>query len=677
MANWAIAIGINNYSNQRHLEYAKCDAEAMRNWFEQEAGFDKVFLFTEDSSNIPTNPPISTQPTYGHLRRFLRAQFEKPLLKAGDNLWLFFAGHGRRYADKDYLMLSDSDPGDIEHTAISVDYVTERLRRCGADNVVLLLDACRDEGSRSGLGIGIQEHQGVITFYSCSANQKAWEIKDLRQGSFTSALLEGLRIQGVGNCATVERLDQYLRIRVPVINQQHRLDLQNPYAVAEPATKLHLILLPKQATLQDVATLREDALDAELEEKLELAEQLWTRVLAVSPADSKALKALKRIWGTPKPQTSSSPTPATESLGARAQLAAPSQSEPAPSVRKNFTEDSPSTVCNYLDEMGLKTGNYKDSLGNDQYTCLSPYQSLGEATLGLANNIAYYVTGTQNEAEQLKIVLNINNREQASTDHETLVKYGDILLKKAVGMSLPDAVKNNLQEGIAGRWQLIGNVDVEVIREDWLTGKGYEIKLIIRSQDTTDLSPEPNEVDLRPKKGVDYNHLHDLLAAGKWKEADQETSRVMLTAAGREKEGWIGVEDIDKIPCEDLRTIDQLWVKYSNNRFGFSVQKRIYQSLSGIRINYEQHYNPDTWTAFANCVGWRKRTGGIFGSIGWGREQWVDIKDIYTFDKVNEAPAGYLPVCGWGGSRDDGSIGRWWFHQEYFSLAQRLAECNL
>jgi uncharacterized caspase-like protein len=144
--NWAIAIGINQYDNLRSLKYAKRDAEAMKTWCEQEAGFDPqgLFLFTEDSPPIPTNPPILTQPTYGRLKRFLQKQFETPLLQPGDNLWFFFAGHGRRYQDKDYLMLPDSDPGNVGETAVSVDYVTERLRRSGADNVVLFLDACRD-----------------------------------------------------------------------------------------------------------------------------------------------------------------------------------------------------------------------------------------------------------------------------------------------------------------------------------------------------------------------------------------------------------------------------------------------------------------------------------------------------------------------------------------------------
>ena len=81
--------------------------------------------------------------------------------------------------------------------------------------------------------------------------------------------------------------------------------------------------------------------------------------------------------------------------------------------------------------------------------------------------------------------------------------------------------------------------------------------------------------------GMDYINLRNLLASKKWPEADEETARVMLKVAGREKERYLDTESIEKFPCEDLGTIDQLWVKYSNGRFGFSVQKRIYQSLGG------------------------------------------------------------------------------------------------
>ncbi len=175
--NWAIVIGINNYDNLQPLKYAQRDAEEMKDWFEQSAKFDRVLLFTEDSPNIPTNPPISTKPTYGRLRRFFRVSFEEPLLSAGDNLWFFFAGHGRRYANRDYIMLSDSDPGDVENSALSVSWITQRLRRWGADNVVMFLDACRDMGARDGIGIGTEIQPGVIKFYACRTNQQSYEIE--------------------------------------------------------------------------------------------------------------------------------------------------------------------------------------------------------------------------------------------------------------------------------------------------------------------------------------------------------------------------------------------------------------------------------------------------------------------------------------------------------------------
>ena len=200
-----------------------------------------------------------------------------------------------RHADKDYLMLADSDPGDIEHTAISVEYITERLRRSRADNVVLLLDACREESSRSGLGIGEEKHQGVITFYSCAAKEKSWEIAELQHGSFTHTLLAGLRLHGEANCATVERLDRYLNSYVPQLNSRYQKPRQNPYLKAEPPYKMYYILLEQSATLKDVESLKLQASLSENAGNFELAEQIWIRVLGVSRADLDAISAIQRI----------------------------------------------------------------------------------------------------------------------------------------------------------------------------------------------------------------------------------------------------------------------------------------------------------------------------------------------------------------------------------------------
>jgi len=106
---------------------------------------------------------------------------------------------------------------------------------------------------------------------------------------------------------------------------------------------------------------------------------------------------------------------------------------------------------------------------------------------------------------------------------------------------------------------------------------------------------------------VNYTNLRDLLAAGKWKEADVETTRAMLQAAKREEEGWFRYEDIENFSCEDLGIIDRLWLSASQGKFGFSVQKEIYESLGGTR-----EYNREVWNKFGDRVGWRKGGSWVF-----------------------------------------------------------------
>ncbi|MFK8042676.1 SUMF1/EgtB/PvdO family nonheme iron enzyme [Congregibacter sp.] len=323
--NWAICVGINGYYNLKPLKYAQRDAEAMRG-FCQDARFETVYFFGEGAAPIQQDygPPLRAEPTFGNLDRFLDVRFREPFLEAGDNLWFFFAGHGRRYANRDYLMPIDGNPGKVERTGLAIADIADRLRDCGADNIILMLDACRGDDDRDGgEGIGVEQQQGVITLFSCSPSEMSYEIDELQQGAFTHALLQGLRLQGEGNCATVERLYQHLRYQVPALNQRYKKQRQTPYAIAEPATKLHLILLPDRATLQDVQALKVDAFEAEAETDWELAEQLWIRVLVASPGDRQAVKALKRIGrlsvqSAPTAPATQSAKPASSQAGSRA-----------------------------------------------------------------------------------------------------------------------------------------------------------------------------------------------------------------------------------------------------------------------------------------------------------------------------------------------------------------------
>ena len=299
--NWAVCIGINHYENLTPLRFAVHDAESMRDWFEKEAGFDKVYLFTDNSPPITdtdASKSYPSQPSYGRLMRFLESRFARRFLSIGDNLWFFFSGHGIRHIDQDYLMLSDSSAlGDlVEKTGIPFRYVTERLRRSGADNVIFITDACRNESSSKGLGVGEEKHRGVISIASCSPSERSFEIEEKQHGSFTYALLESLRINGTGNYATVERLDQRLRQRVPELNRQYNKGRQTPYVIPEPLPKSQLILLPSQATVQDVSALKTEAYRANNNKDIELAKIFMTQVLIAAPADPDALAWFKNIW---------------------------------------------------------------------------------------------------------------------------------------------------------------------------------------------------------------------------------------------------------------------------------------------------------------------------------------------------------------------------------------------
>ncbi|PNK14911.1 GUN4 domain-containing protein [Cylindrospermopsis raciborskii] len=118
--------------------------------------------------------------------------------------------------------------------------------------------------------------------------------------------------------------------------------------------------------------------------------------------------------------------------------------------------------------------------------------------------------------------------------------------------------------------------------------------------------------------------LEALLKDKNFKEADLETDRVMLAVANRQSKGYLRVEDAENFPCKDLRTIDNLWLKYSQGKFGISVQQEIYKNLGGTK-----QFDSNVWRSFGDRVGWRRQ-----GS-------WLDYSDL-NFSL--SAPTGHLPL---------------------------------
>ncbi|NJN90297.1 MAG: GUN4 domain-containing protein [Leptolyngbyaceae cyanobacterium SL_5_14] len=148
---------------------------------------------------------------------------------------------------------------------------------------------------------------------------------------------------------------------------------------------------------------------------------------------------------------------------------------------------------------------------------------------------------------------------------------------------------------------------------------------IIAQKQAEALKQRPTATDtLSSEKGIDYTKLRDLLKAQRWQEADRETYEVMIRAVGKKSGDWFTSNELLNFPCTDLKTIDSLWVKYSNGRFGFSVQKKIYLECGGIP---DGQYHREAFGKFGDRVGWRKN------------KEWVFDVTFRT-----SSPQGHLPI---------------------------------
>jgi hypothetical protein len=134
--------------------------------------------------------------------------------------------------------------------------------------------------------------------------------------------------------------------------------------------------------------------------------------------------------------------------------------------------------------------------------------------------------------------------------------------------------------------------------------------------------------ELLSSVGVNYAELRNWLAAEQWEEANKETERLIIKAAGKEEIGFLEKKDIENFPCEDFHFIDQLWQKYSNERFGLSVQKRIWKSGS-----YD-------WRGWCQTLGWM-RGPGHSSNRGYYYPTFSGYNNL-TFN-LDDAPLGHLP----------------------------------
>ena len=142
--------------------------------------------------------------------------------------------------------------------------------------------------------------------------------------------------------------------------------------------------------------------------------------------------------------------------------------------------------------------------------------------------------------------------------------------------------------------------------------------------------------------GINYRNLRALLVVQRWQAADRETRELLLQASRKTSGAYLSGNDIRRCDCEDWQILDTLWRHYSHEKFGFSVQAKLYHQVGR------------EYPKFCDLVGWPTHKpvtpeSGLQFSIS--------------------APAGHLPSRLWFGSAEH------WRHIEYVS--KKFASCGL
>jgi hypothetical protein len=140
-------------------------------------------------------------------------------------------------------------------------------------------------------------------------------------------------------------------------------------------------------------------------------------------------------------------------------------------------------ACAYLRSIGLGTDRYWRDDGEPLFHCLSSYQELGTVAepmgLGLKNHLAYYVDGDAERSHQMKLVLNVNQRHEAKPAHQALMRAAKALTQQALNTPLPKTAEQAITVGKPWR-DTVKAATLELTRDNWPTGKGYELHFLVR-----------------------------------------------------------------------------------------------------------------------------------------------------------------------------------------------------
>lgn len=154
---------------------------------------------------------------------------------------------------------------------------------------------------------------------------------------------------------------------------------------------------------------------------------------------------------------------------------------------------------------------------------------------------------------------------------------------------------------------------------------------------------KPNTEYYESLKAHLLGELDYLMKENRWKDADTKNSQFILVSAKREKQGYFELNDVKNFQCQDLKKVDDLWVKNSKEKFGLSVQKRIYlETGNSLDFDWDKErftkWNEEKYNSFLVTVGWKKgkEEGGDqmrYDELPWKEKDLANYRDLANWKR--------------------------------------------
>lgn len=205
------------------------------------------------------------------------------------------------------------------------------------------------------------------------------------------------------------------------------------------------------------------------------------------------------------------------------------------------------------------------------------------------------------------------------------VDVEDSILSKKIASFLPNQIINKehlmvLNNGCEIETRVLN--EGEFITENVFISTDTDINSIIENiksliekelndNYSSQLSFGENDDIILTQKKIEYQKLEELLINKKWQEADQITTKIFMEVINKKSVINVVFQDLLQFPRNSFQSLDKLWLKHSNNKYGFSVQKKILNQCDEIISSYDNNRN---YKNFLKKIG-RYKSQSLIGKI--------------------------------------------------------------